>query len=84
MMDGGMGSMMWLAWVAGGLVVILLIAVVIAAVRLLIPAGHAGGEGRAAKAILIVFAVIGAVALAAVVALGLMVFWGMLRGAMGL
>ena len=82
MMGGGMGSMMWLGWLGAALIVILLIAVVVAAVRLLLPAGPGRGNGRVAKAVLIVLAVIGALAVAAVLVMGLM-HWSMMSGIMG-
>ena len=82
MMNGGMGSMMWLGWLGAALIVILLIAVVVAAVRMLLPAGAGGGNGRMAKAVLIVLAVIGGLAVAAFLVMGLM-HWSMMGGMMG-
>lgn len=83
MMQDGTGSMMgWMmgfGWIAALLVVVLLIAGVVALVRML--GGGNDGQTRTAgattaKIVLVVLAVIGAVALVGAAAMGLM-HWGM-------
>ena len=82
MMDG-MGSMSGLGWLVALLLLGLLIAAVVAVIRLLVPANPGAADARAGKITLVALAVFGAVALAAILALGLMVLWGMTRGALG-
>ena len=57
-------------WLDTDLIAILLVAALIAALRLLLPAGAHGGNGRMPKAALLVLVVIGALAVAVVLLSG--------------
>lgn len=84
MMDGGMGSMMGgmmgLGWIGALILVLLLIGAIVALVRLFSP-NVSVVEGSGLNILLIVFAVIGALALLALIG-GFFMHWGM-RGMTG-
>ncbi len=68
---------MGLGWLGALLIVIVLVALIVAAVRLL--AGSGESTGRAGNIVLLVLAVIGALAVAAALGMGFMHF-GMMGG----
>jgi hypothetical protein len=79
-MDSMMGGMTALGWLGVVLVVLLLIGAIVAIVRLLSP-NVGAAEGSGLNILLIIFAVIGVLALLGLIG-GFFMHWGM-RGMMG-